>query len=332
MELDEFGWHPGRETACSSDAMRIVERKVTEARLGRLERGDWVEYLPNYERLKSIEVYDSRPKYSTEFDSKFWMAIARLDNCTKVVNSDFPIPFGWSIQFKNLTSLGLSFSPIQSGQWISTIRAVFKYMPELKSLEVSSSYRMSQDEIEEMEISDVACKNLETLYFGGYSPSKLLIAIGNQCPNLARCNFDLHNINDDDLYALSQCRRIVEFSLQYPIPITNGLSRLTNLPQLAELNLHYSLGKYINTQLLLDFTRSCPRLDTITVADFNTRTSKNSPPEPFETKAISELFATGAELYAYFEPHYRPPTEWSREMLGDYIIRIDNLRRDKSSS
>jgi hypothetical protein len=333
MELDEFGWHPGRETVCSSGAMRIIERKVTEAELGHLERGEWVDYLPNYERLKSIEVYNSRTENSTEFDSKFWMAIARLDNCTKVVNSDFPIPFGWNIQFKNLTSLDLLlFSPVHTSQWIRTIRAVFKYMPELKSLDLSSPHRISQDEIEGMEISDVVCKNLETLYFGGYSPSKLLITIGNQCPNLAHCYFNLHNINDDDLYALSQCRRIVAFSLRYPIPITNGLSRLTNLPQLAELDLHYSLGKYINTRLLLDFTRSCPRLDTIAVADFNRNTFNNPDPGPFETKAISELFDAGAELCAYFEPHYSPPSEWSREMLDKYIIRIDNLRRDKSSS
>jgi hypothetical protein len=109
---------------------------------------------------------------------------------------------------------------------------------------------------------------------------------------------------------------------------------LTNLPQLAELNLHYRLGEYINAQLLLDFTRSCPRLDTITVADYNPSTSSldNPPPAPFETKTISELFAAGAELCAYFEPHYSPASAWSREKLDKYIIRIDNLRRDKSSS
>ena len=282
MELDEFGWHPGRETACSSDAMRIIERKITEMRLCHLERGEWVDYLPHHERLRSIEVHNSRTEESTEFDSKFWIAIARLDYCTKVVSSDIPIPFGWSIQFENLTSLNLLlFWLLETREWIRTITAVFKYMPQLKTLRLSSSAGIDpRDEIEAMEISDVACKNLEALHFGGYSPSKLLITIGNQCPNLARCHFDLHNINDDDLYALSRCRRIVTFSLQYPIPITNGLSRLTNLPQLAELNLHYCLGKYINTRLLLDFTRSCPRLDTITVADYNNSTSSFNNPNP----------------------------------------------------
>ena len=178
----------------------------------------------------------------------------------------------------------------------------------------------------------MACKNLKVLHFGGYSPSRLLVTIGNQCPNLTSCHFDLHNINDDDLYALSQCRRIDNFSLRYPIPITNGLAYLTNLPQLAKLDLHYSLGKYINTQLLLDFARSCPRLDTIHVADYNSNRRSSDPKGPFETEDISELFAAGAELRAYFEPRYRTPSEWVTEGLDEYLIRIDNLRRDKSSS
>jgi hypothetical protein len=112
--------------------------------------------------------------------------------------------------------------------------------------------------------------------------------------------------------------------LRCPIPITNGLSRLTNLPQLAELNLHYCLGNYINTQLLLDFTRSCPRLDTIAVADYNSSTSSSNNPDPgqFETKAISELFAAGAELCTYFEPHYSPP---SLNMHGEGKCWISTL-------
>ena len=200
-------------------------------------------------------------------------------------------------------------------------------MPKLKNLRVSSpSLIASRFEIEAMEISDVACKYLETLYFGGYSPSKLLTTIGNQCPKLTRCDFSLHNVNDNDLSALSRCQRIVSFSLRYPIPITNGLSCLTNLPQLADLDLHYSLGKYIDTRLLLDFTRSCPRLDTISVADYNRNTTSFDPKAPFEVKAISELFATGAELGAYFEPHYTGPSAWDRQRLSKYLIRINNLR------
>ena len=260
-----------RETARSSDALRIIERKITNMRLSHLECGEWVDHLPNHERLTSIEVHNSRTEESSEFDRKFWTAIAQLDNCTKVVNSDIPIPFGWSIQFRNLTNLDLLLLfLVGTRKWINTVTAVFKYMPELETLRLSSPTRFdSQRALEAMEISDVACKNLKELHLGGYSPSRLLVTIGNQCPNLTSCHFDLHNINDDDLYALSQCRRIDHFSLRYPNPITNGLAYLTNLPQLARLDLHYSLGRYMNTQLLLDFARFCPRLDTIHVADYN---------------------------------------------------------------
>ena len=208
MDLDYFGWHPSRVTACSSDAMRIIERKITDMRLSHLECGEWINHLPNHQRLRSIELHNSRTEDSVEFDYKFWTAIARLDNCTKVINSEIPIPLGWNIQFKNLTSLDLLFFFIESGEWIRTITSVFKYMPELQDLRLSSPTAIdSREEIEATEISDVACKNLKSLYFGGYSPSKLLITMGNQCPSLTSCRFDLHNITDDDLYALSQCRR-----------------------------------------------------------------------------------------------------------------------------
>jgi hypothetical protein len=333
MELDEFHWRPGTETARSSDALKIIERKITNMQLCHLQCEDWVNHLPNHEQLRSIEVHNSRLQESSGFIHKFWTAIAKLDNCTRVIDSDISIPFNWSIQFRNITRLDLLlFSLVETPKWITTITAVFKCMPELKNLILSSpNMPDSRRKIEAMEISNVACKNLEVLHFGGYSPSRLLVTIGNQCPNLTSCYFYLHNINDDDLYALSQCRRIRSFSLQYPIPITNGLACLTNLPQLDKLDLHYSLGRYINAQLLLDFTRSCPRLDTIHVADYNKYRSSSNPKGPFETEDISELFAVGVELRAYFEPRYKT-SQWGREGLDEYLIRIDNLRRDKSSS
>ena len=53
MELDEFAWRPGSETVRSSDALRIIERKITAMRLSHLECGEWVDHLPNHERLRS---------------------------------------------------------------------------------------------------------------------------------------------------------------------------------------------------------------------------------------------------------------------------------------
>ena len=109
-----------RETARSSDALRIIERKITNMRLCHLECGEWVDHLPNHERLRSIEVHNSRTEESSEFDRKFWTAIAQLDNCTKVINSDIPIPFDWNIQFRNITNLDLLlFFLVETHKWIS---------------------------------------------------------------------------------------------------------------------------------------------------------------------------------------------------------------------
>ncbi len=141
MELDEFVWHPGSETARSSDALRIIERKITAMRLCHLECGEWVDHLHNHERLTSIEVHNSRTEESTEFDRKFWTGIAQLDNCTEVIDSDIPIPFGWSVQFANLTNLNLLLlSFVGTHKWISTTTAVFKCMPRLETLLLSSPH------------------------------------------------------------------------------------------------------------------------------------------------------------------------------------------------
>lgn len=331
LELDEFAWHPGSETVRCSDAVSIIERKITSTHFAHLKCEEWVNRLNNHERLRSIEVYNSRMEESSEFDRKFWTAIAHLDNCTDVKNSDVPIPFDWNVQFRNIKNLDLLLLYVGIHKWINTITAVFNWMPQLETFIISSPRGFDpRQAIEAIEISDVACKNLKAIHFGGYRPSKLLIALGNQCPNLTSCHFDLHNINDDDLYALSRCHRITEFYIGYLNPITNGLAYLTRLPQLSRLNLHYSLGRCINTQLLLDFARSCPRLDTIHVANYNGGSSDQNG--PFETKDISELFAAGAELADYFEPRYRTPSAWTTEGLDKYLIRIDNLRRDRSSS
>src|SRR5208282_5205770 len=123
--------------------------------------------------------------------------------------------------------------------------------------------------IKTVEISDVACKKLKFLNMSGYSPSRLLVTIGNQCSNLTSCRLGVHDINDDDLRALSQCQRLTNFSLYTPNQITNGLAYLTNLPHLVKIDIQYSLGRYINTRLLLDFARYCPRLDIIRVYDRN---------------------------------------------------------------
>ena len=65
MELDELGWHLGRETARSSNAVRIIERKITGVELSHVDTGEWVHDLHNQERLRSIEVINLWGEEST---------------------------------------------------------------------------------------------------------------------------------------------------------------------------------------------------------------------------------------------------------------------------
>ena len=335
MELDKFDFHPGKGTIRSPDAMSIIERKITNMRLCHLEYGGWVDQLHNNERLTSIEVHNSRTEDSDEFDYEFWTAIARLENCRKVTTGDIPIPSNWNIQFRNLTTLDLLLLTVYAEplQWIYTATAVFKYMPALEKLRLSSPTGLDFQQVIKMEeISEVACKKLKDLNLGGHSPTGLLIAIGNQCSNLTTCNFSLYDINNEDLCALSKCQSIRHFSLDTTNQITNGLTYLTRLPNLAKLHIQYSLGKYIDTRLLLDFAHYCPRLDTIRLSDRNSQ-RRPSDPRLFESEDVAELFAAGAELRAYFEPRFRTPSPWDTEAerlerLEEYLIRIDHIRRD----
>jgi hypothetical protein len=87
----------------------------------------------------------------------------------------------------------------------------------------------------------------------------------------------------------------------------------------------------MNTQLLLDFARFCPRLDVIHITNYVMIRRLGDLKASFGTKDVSELFAAGDELRAYFEPRYTTPSEWVPDGLDEYLIHIDNLRRDKLS-
>ena len=343
MELDELGFDPGNETALSSDVLGIIERKLTEMRIRNLECGMWVDRLHHQKKLTSIEVHANSieptidPK---EYERNFWTAIAQLDNCKKVYVSSIPIPLNWNIKFRNLTNINLMLfflrDDIEPFDWIGTFVIVFQYMPRLEQIRLSSrSGPEFQLAAEVLEISNVACKDLKTLDLSGYYPRKLLVMIGSQCPKLTDCCVGIHDITDDDLRALSKCQRLISLSLDVPNRnVTKGLAYLTNLPQLATFNIHYSFGKCIDTQLLCDLARHCPRLNIIRTNDLNSN-RREFEPRPFETEDIAELFAAGAELREYFESKYRDPSLWDTEReqmerLDEYLIHIDHLRRDKA--
>ena len=169
MELDEFGFHPDNEKALSSDALSIVERKLTQMRICHLACGKWVERLHNQERLTSIEVHVTEfepPTDPYEFDRNFWTTIAQLDNCKKVYVTGIPIPLDWNIKFRNLTNLDLLLfflrDDLEPSDWIGTFAIVFQHMPRLERLYLSSNSGPAfQSAAEELEISNVACKDLK---------------------------------------------------------------------------------------------------------------------------------------------------------------------------
>ena len=342
IELDEFGYHPDNEMAVSPDVLSIIERKLTKMSISHRDCGKWVKRLRNQEKLTSIEFYASEIEYTMDpdgYDRIFWTSIAQLENCKEVLVSDLPIPLDWNIRFRNLTHLHLFFTfrwELPPFDCVATFMTVFQYMPRLEHLHLSSLHDPGyQLAAEALEISNVACKDLKILNLSGYYPRKLLVTIGSQCPKLTTCSVGIHDLNDEDLRALSRCQSLVSLSLCVPNQkVTNGLSYLTNLPQLAKLDMHYSFGRCIDAQLLYDLARHCPRLNIIRTSDVNS-IRRESDPRPFETEDIAELFVAGAELRAYFEPQYKEPSPWDTprqqmERLKEYFIHIDDLRRDKS--
>ena len=246
------------------------------------------------------------------------------------MTGNIPILFGLGLLFENIVKFDLLFSDsIELGQWINTVTAVFKYMANLEILYLSAPngdrFHLASDAIE---ILDVACKNLKEIYISYYDPKGLLQIIGGKCPNLTICEFHLCSINDDVLCALSQCQNLHHLSIRGSDSTTNGLVVLTNLPQLIELNLHYTLEDCITTQLLLDFARSCPHLDTISFIDYNTHTSLFESSGLFLFDDISEFFIVVVELQVYLKPQYSI-ADLMIEVLNRCYIYIDKFRRDK---
>ncbi len=181
---------------------------------------------------------------------------------------------------------------------------------------------------EVLSISSVACSNLRSVMLGPCLPKGLLATLGRHCVKLTKCIYESSNVDDEDLRQLSRCQNLCSLSLKYSTEITSGLTYLTSLPCLNALDLHYSTGKYIDKQLLLDFAHSCPDLKSISISDWNTSIRRASEWRPFESTDVAELFATGVELCSYIEPRYSEGSSYTPDGLNEYAIRIDKLRED----
>ena len=180
-----------------------------------------------------------------------------------------------------------------------------------------------------MRISTVACVNLRELTLRCQQPKRLLSKIAKQCANLTRCLLDdRYNIDDEDIRQLSQsCPDLRELHLQFAKRITIGLGYLAALPQLESLKLYYTMGKYLSKPVLLNFAKSCPKLEKLVVSDWET-SSRPLRPRPFEEAPLESLFPAAVELSSYFEPKISANLEYWPDGLDEYEVRIDRLRED----
>jgi hypothetical protein len=199
-------------------------------------------------------------------------------------------------------------------------------MPNLEILVIAVGEGDFHQATNAIDITQFACHKLKEITMSKDSPNHMVATVGKYCTDLESLCFDTRNIDDDDLRSVSQCTKLRKISLRTPNPFTHGLSYLTNLPLLQQMELHYSIGAEITTQLLIDFSQHCPLLKTIRVSDWSMRRGAGDP-RPFEDKDVAELFAAGDELRAYFEPRGSTPLP---AVLDEYIIRVDRLRKDRT--
>ena len=329
MDLRELAFHPGRETVLIEDMMKIIERKVHKLDVDTVPLGNWVHRLQYHEIMTSIEFCYIQPR-DEQTDAIFWTAISQLPNVTTLEVDSVPLSPTLDLCFPQILSLKLHlWWNILADEWAYSFDAVFKQMPSLESLELFSM-GLPEFELaaEVLSISSVVCRNLMTVFLSPCLPKGLLSTLGRDCANLKKCNYGSSNVDDEDLRQLSRCQNLCSLSLKYAADITTGLTYLTKLPRLNSLDLHYSTGKYIDKQLLLDFARSCPDLKSIVISDWDTSSRRALEWRPFERTDVADLFAAGAELRSYIEPHYSKGSSYTPDGLDKYVIRIDKLRED----
>jgi hypothetical protein len=334
MNLQNLEVTLSRKTACINDILRITEGKLNVLNMTTVSLNSWVDRLRNHQNLRRIIIscipasHDDAldATFSTAKYDKFWIAISQLKNVAEATVDDIPISPALNLQFPHLIHLDLFMWQPRSGlELADTFLAVLKQMPSLEILVFGSREKIGfEQDIYALDIGDIACKNLRIVNISPYHPKKLLKAIAEHNPNLTSCIFEGHmmNLDDEDIQYLSRCQHLRRLTLRSPTSVTHGLAFLTNLRQLSSLDLHYSMGKYMSTQLLLDISSSCRNLRKINVSDFFTFTRSSA--RPFVEKELIEVFVASIELYPYIEPQY------TMGRLDEYVIRLDKLRNDRS--
>ena len=337
MRLDTLWFYPGRETASICDIMSIIERKINVLDVNSVPLDGWVDRLHNFQNLTKIDVCRSDPFYEGDgnprlwivVSAEFWIAISQLKNVTHINIENIPIFPILKLQFPQLISLSFCiWLPFAGPEVSDSLISILRQMPNLETLSFYSWGNEFEQHVNELEIHEIECRNLRTVQINPIVPKHLVATIAKQNPNLTSCSFGGANVDDLDIRYLSGCQRLRSLNLESSVNVTNSLVHLTNLQQLDTLKLHYSVGKYMSTQLLLDVSSSCLNLQKIEVSDF-LALKNTSVPRPFGDLPLTELFAAGVEFHQYIEPSYKKDVFVTVERLDKYIIRLDRIREDR---
>ena len=337
MRLDTLKFHPGRGTADINDIMRIIERKTNILDVHTVPLEQWVDRLQHHQNLNRIKVRHSDPLYENGIGSqpwslvsaKFWVTISQLKKVTDVDVEGIPISPTLNIQYPHLISLHLRiWLPFAGRELSDSFVSIFTQMPNLETLHFHSWACEFGQQINNIEIHKIKCKNLRVIDISPRLPGNLVATIAKCNPNLTICSFEGTNVDDVDIRYLSECQHLRVLNLRSLTNVTNGLAYLTNLKQLDTLRLHYSMGKHMNTQLLLDIASSCLNLQKMEVSDF-LAVKRAFIPSPFEDQTLAKIFAVGVELHPYIEPHYKEGEFIILEELDKYVIRLDKIRKDR---
>jgi hypothetical protein len=336
MNLRKLGFGIAGENADDNDVLCLIERKVNIF-VSHAPLEGWVDRLLNFQNMTIISVFCGYLRYDDESAAtswatacnKFWIAISQMKNITEVHVDSIVISPALNLQLSHLTRLDLDiWWPVSGRDLANAFIAVFTQMPNLEFLHFQSDFEEAyHQEVDALNIGKIACHNLRDIDIVPLYPQGLMTTIVKQNPDLTSIVLDGREIDfgDEDIRCLSKYKRLRTLKLQAPTSITN-LAHLTNLPHLDKLNLHYSMGKYMTTQFLLDISSSCQHLRKIKISDF----LHTSDSRPFEEVGLDEILAAGAEIHPYIKTNYTTSDSAPRNGLKNYVIQLDKLRKDRS--
>ena len=317
MTLKELYLVLTRLPPVSNEVVSSVKREVNRLKIKGLPLDSWVNRLINFVQLRgiildadSVDLVPSTDRPRHESFVKFWSSVSRLPELSAAY-VHIPLSKDVHLSFPQLRRLELISSKWTSDELTSSVQAVFTQMPNLKILGMNCPNLELVWNVPE--ISDVVCTQLEEIYVNLSLPKSLVAIIIQQNDKLATCCFRSPHIDDQVLLGLSGCKHLRCLELPSQTNITKGLDHLTTLPTLDTLRLHYTIIKYINTDLILNFL-PCKALQVISI-------TANQNCGEFKEPRLA--FKVEEYLYSYIE-------RYNTGGINEYIIRLDKLRENSS--